>query len=190
VEVVTVTRRADGKPFDWSYQPRTGQIENLFISGVDLETEGNLRMPWSGTSGRLGRDSIAGGEVVDLLIETGGRVVNGSAMIPTKPVITIVESGGTTTMRWARSVGAAQYFVQAETDQFGLYGLFTQETSYVILRDRTGTGMPETPYFTVIAFDSNTVAFREDSTVRRAGIIGANGVFGAMASDRVPIPPP
>jgi hypothetical protein len=190
VEQLSLTRRADGAEFDWTYLPRTGGFDNLLSSGVDLVAEGNLRLPWNGTAGRLGRDSIAGGEIVDLLLETGGRLVTGSTMIPTKPTITILESGGVTTMYWARSIGAARYFVTAPTDRVGFFGYFTGDTSHVIKRDATWSGVPATPYFTVVALDSNLVAYRADSTVRRAGIVGAAGVFGAMATDRVPNPPP
>jgi hypothetical protein len=190
VDLVSVTRRTDGAEYDWSYVPRTGDLENYLTSGVQLDAEGNLRMPWSGTGGRLGRDSIAGGEFVDLLIESDGHTITGSARIPTKPTISIVQSGGTTTVHWARSVGAAHYLVQAETEMRAFFGLPTSDTSYVLLRDRPSGTTPATPYVTVIALDANLATLRSDSTSRRAGITGAHGVFGATARDRVAIPPP
>lgn len=182
----TFTRRADGAQFAWVDVPRSGTAQ-LANGGLSQSAAGNLRLPWVGSGGRLGRDSLQPGARYDLELTSEGRLIAGSATLPGVPTLTVERTGATTTMHWAKSVGAAGYWVIVDTDDPGAF--ITSDTSYALRRDRAAGGVPAVPRFRVIAVDTNLLAMVVDSTRRQSGLSGAFGVFGGVSSDAVNIPP-
>ena len=189
IDSIVMTRRSDAMRFDWQILPREGAATPIARS-FDLLEGGNARLLWRGSGGLLGREDLTDGVDVDLVLGSAGRVIAGVASIPTTPTITVDQVGGVTTIRWARSTGAERYWIRADTELNARFVMDAIDTSYVLKRDALPALVPSPPYFVVVALDSSLAAFIGDTLRSRAGVLGAQGVFGAMARDLVEIPPP
>lgn len=189
IDSIVMTRRSDAARFDWEILPRLGVVTPIARS-LDLLEGGNARLLWRGSGGRLGREDLADGIAVDLVLGSAGRVIEGGASIPATPTITVEQVGGVTTIRWARSIGAARYWIRADTELNSRFAMDAIDTSYALKRNALPALVPSPPYFVVIALDSSLASFIGDTLRTRAGVLGAHGLFGAMSRDLVEIPPP
>jgi hypothetical protein len=183
---LTMRRHVDGAPLDWRILSLSGSVRTGGTS-VSLPNGGNLELEWVGAPGTLGRRDIAAGDVYDVHVVSGDRVITGSVSIPETPALTLATSGDLVTVHWPRSRGAAVYFVFAETD--AAFGTAIRDTFYTLRYDAPRGLVPAAPIITVTAVDSNLWNYLKDTLVFSSGISGAYGVVGATEAASLAIPP-
>lgn len=181
-------RASDGARFAW----RPIDTDRAAIGAVPdpFETSGNYFLPRQANAAGLGSDSIAPGEVYELIVEAGRHVVRGRTRVPGPIEVVREPADGDTIVRWRRVPGAADYTVGLEGE--GFFDLRRIADTAIVLRrfpNSPGDGQgPDAAI--VVAFDSNTVARRSDFGAERGGVTGAWGVFGSFTWTRVELPPP
>lgn len=173
-------RAADGARLDWrdastlparppSYDPRFGGA-NWFIASPPA-------------AGMLGRYDLTPGRY-DLEIESEGRVITGSAVVPEAPRPLVVSRDGQWVVEWPRASGAAIYYVWNPFTG-DLSSGFTRDTLLVLAPDTARTAVDS---LVVLAYDENWAAYMLDRAATRAGLQGAYGVFGASAQGWAKVP--
>lgn len=184
-EQFVMRRVSDGAVFDWTSVPRSGTASPVH-GGLLQADAGNWRLPWAGTGGRLGRDSLVSGESYELQVETEGRTIVGKVEIPSTPTIEFEHVDGVTRVHWARSTGAVAFWVIIDTESPA--ALLTEDTVYVLRRNVPADDRPDPPFVRVIAIGPNLLAIANDTLVLQSGLTGAFGVFGATSTARRAIP--
>lgn len=165
-------RLSDGARFDWR-EERDVQL-GFDIAAPPLRTA-NWLLADSATGAGLGRPSLEPGQTYELVVETGGEVIRGRATIPDTFSVSVVERGGGQLAVWPTVDGAAAYSV----DAVGAGGPFhTLQTDTTFLLADSATAL------SVIAVGPATHRFMTDEEVRRAGVVGGLGVFGAILEAR------
>jgi hypothetical protein len=174
-------RLSDGARFAWraiatssDAVPTAGAVGNYFL-------------PRHMTAAGLGSDSIAAGEVYELVAEAGRHQIVGRTRVPGKVELVRDPTDGDSIVRWRRTPGAAAYLVNL----FPLLKPF-DDTLIVIRWSPAFPGeQPRLPLVVrVFALDSNYAAFMSDDRVTRAGITGAWGVFGSFTWADTELPSP
>jgi hypothetical protein len=170
-ERFAMRRVSDGALFAW--RPTAPPAEAV---GVFSLVVGNYFLPRLSDPSGLGSDSLAPGEVYELVIEAGRHRIVGRTRMP-GPIDFVREAtDGDSIVRWRRVPGAAGYGVEAES--FIYAGpLITDTAAVVHLRPPFPGEPPRT--VRIFAVDSNYAAFQGDFRVSQAGITGGWGVFGS-----------
>jgi hypothetical protein len=190
-EVFRMTRRSDGREFAWEPVPRTGGLggnDDMLL----LQDVGNFALPWRGTAGRLGREDLVGGDVIDLFVVTEGRTVEGSVTMPGEPELTLREVDGVRSVHWRPIPGAASYQYSADTDDLLGFARSISDTSYVLRYDRDPQHRPDPAYFHLRVVDANLVSptvLPSGYARPSVGLSGGYGYFGGMAQARLLLPP-
>lgn len=188
VERFTMTRVRDGAAFAWRVdRPASDRISVAPLSSP-VQVRGNVILARSSGSAGLGRDSLQDGESYLFDIQTQGRTLTGRVRIPERPQPTKSLRGGREVIVWPRAVGAGGYFARVETDR--ARGIAIRDTEYVLMRDLPPKKVPANPRFFVTAFDSNLTRILSYQASRAEGVVGGYGVFGAMSTQQLPLPPP
>jgi hypothetical protein len=174
-----VMRRAtDGALFDWREDPNPRGTNGSFFIG------GNYVLAESAGPAGLGRRDLAAGETYTLEVSTFGRLITGRVTIPARPQPRLVErSDGHRVVEWRRVTAAGEYDLVVDTDFIREHT--TIDTFYVL---RDDAPRPEA-HFRITAKDTNLVNYLRDAAVLRVGVQGAYGVFGAMSSAVIDLPP-
>lgn len=174
-------RVADDRPFDWQPVPASLLPPPEVVPG-----QGNWVLAESASTRGLGRTDLAPGISYSLRVVTNGRVISGTVTIPGRPAPALVQASGRSLV-WPRVAGAAEYVVTSETEQ--RRESVTRDTVFPLREDADPFGRPPNPRASVTAIDPNLSAFRRDSTRVRAGLSDGFGVFGAMTTTEIAIPP-
>jgi len=185
VDSFSMRRASDGREFDWT-SVRREDGARPFGNGLLQANTGNWRLPWIGAGTRMGRDSLKAREMYEIELLSDGRTITGQTQLPEVPALSFEHLDGVTRVHWPRDPVAAAYWVIAETDMPG--ALLTEDTLYVLRRNASLEDQPDPPFIRVIAIERNLLAMILDSTRRQSGLVGANGVFGAISSAWLPIP--
>lgn len=178
-------RKADGAMFRWREGARHLKEPPAGHRGLALTNGASYVLDEDSSALGLGRRQLRALETYAIRIETGGVVITGEARIPAAPIATLVRTDSGMAVVWKRAEGAAAYFFQADTERFT--GFFMTDTVVQLHFDR-GDGTPAQPQARIIAYDSSVARYVADSTIGRAGITGALGIFGAVSSTRLQLP--
>lgn len=166
-------RSADHRSFVWRERQVIGPPA-ITNTNANL-LEGNFVMDERRSAEGLGSDSLQLGTRYDLLIETEGVTVRGSATIPAPFTADVVEDeSGRLVVVWPSVRGAAGYLVDRELQRDTTYAVPPATASGEVLLIR--------------ALDANLYAYMVDGESDRAGIDNGFGVFGAMVGAVVTIP--
>lgn len=184
-ESFQLTRASDGAVYGWRAIGRSGTLRNV-TGGVLLTEQANFELPWNSSSLGLGRVDLAEGASYELMIVSGDRTINGSTFLPETPNLELRREQAGTSVHWSRSTGAAAYFVIVDTDSPG--AIVTLDTSYSLLFNRPEETRPAPAKIRIIAMDSNLYRYVTDTTITRAGLEGALGVFGGASSNEAILP--
>jgi hypothetical protein len=176
-------RLSDGARFAW----RAIDPPRDVVPTVGPDEIGNYFLPRSSSAAGLGSDSIAEGELYELVAEAGAHRITGRTRVPGKIEFVREPADGDSIVRWRRTPGAAAYLVNL----FPILMKPADDTLIVIYRSPPLPGQPPLPPLVVrvFALDSNYAAFAGDVRVDRAGVTGAWGVFGSFAWADVELPP-
>lgn len=185
VEQVEMRRRSDGALFAWQVVPRGGTIPMPVQATVSTDVS-NLRLPWRGTGGLLGREDLASGETYDLILVTAGVTITGSTSLPAAPA-PVAEAGDPLAFSWTSTEFAAAYAVKTDADFAGL--AYVREGRFRHRGRKPPEEWPTPAWIRVSAMDVNLANFWIESG-RSPGLNGAVGVFGALATDSVEVVPP
>jgi hypothetical protein len=178
-------RLSDGARFAW--RPVDPPVEVIGATGA-FGSSGNYFLPQQSDASGLGTDSIAPGEVYEIVVEVGAYRVMGRTRVPGPVEFVREPTDGDTIVRWRRVPGAATYTIGG---QFFLTDLFqTTDTTFVF--HRSGPPGEQQPPITVriFALDSNYAAFTGDVRASRAGVTEGWGVFGSYTWAETQVPPP
>ena len=177
-------RLSDGARFGW--RPVDPPVEVIGAIGAFGST-GNYFLPQRSDGSGLGTDSIAPGEVYQIVVEVGAHRVVGRTRVPGPVEFVREPTDGDTIVRWRRVPGAATYTVGG---QFFLTEVLPiTDTSFVF---RQFAALPDQPLppmtVRIFALDTNYAAFTGDVRAGRAGITGAWGVFGSYTWAETQLP--
>lgn len=163
-----------GIPGDTTFGWREGSL----FGAVDFEQgptarpeEGNYILRDSVPGPELGFAAIEPGGTYELVVESAGATIRGRVTIPDTFTISLVESGGELRAVWPEVDGAAGYSVDVRGDDI---------TEPVFQTDTTFRLRPDSRSITVRAVDPQAFRYLTDDDARRAGLRGADGVFGAI----------
>jgi hypothetical protein len=174
-ERFTMTRSRDAAAFAWgasSVDPR-----DFFPSyrGVSMHRGGNYALAERAAAPMAGRTDLRALDTLTLGITTLGREIRGTTVIPAAPVMSLGRDGTRDVVHWPRSAGAAGYQITG----YGTFPFITADTLFVLFELEVEPGAPPLALH-VTALDTNAYRYLSDSTVSRAGLTGAYGVFGAI----------
>jgi hypothetical protein len=167
-------RTRDGAPFAWRFygnclQVRAGQ-------GVGAWENANYYLPETAPGDSLGAADLEPGEWYELEIETRGRLIRGSTIIPAEFALSILQRDGRRYLSWPRVDGAAGYKVTI-IDQDGSKDWVQTDTIHAL---PAGAAQAF-----VTAFDANLFEYARDEQSGRAGLDAGFGVFGAMKTAEI-----
>ena len=169
-EQFVMTAVADGVAFDWR-QCSSGDAP-VTPEGIDMRTA-NYCLAETGRDDLGGASGLTPGETYELRITAPSGVVRGEVIVPAAFAVTIVDGAGGTVAVWPDVAGAASYQVHVASGNTFLDEA-TQDTTFVIPAAlSSGT-------VSVYALDENLTAYLRDVRLTSSGIVGANGVFGAV----------
>ena len=188
VERFTMSRVRDGASFAWRVDPPTSERIQIAPLSSAVPVRGNVVLARISSNSGLGRDSLQGGESYSFNVQTQGVTLTGTVTIPIRPQPTRILRGGQEVIVWPRTAGAGRYLIIAETERAPSFTL--RDTEYVLKRDRSANEVPANPRLILTAIDSNLTRFLTDQKSRAAGVVGGYGVFGAMSTGQIPLPPP
>lgn len=169
-------RESDGALFDWSLC-REGPLI-ITPEGLDMR-EANYCLLEDGGGDRLGAAALAPGESYTLSVTTGFGTIEGDVVVPDTFSISIIDQDGSTAAAWAAVAGAAAYSVSLQSGGSFVSVDLTTDTIFPI-PDGIATGS-----VIVYAFDANLTHFLGDPAVAASGLIGANGLLGAVVEASV-----
>jgi hypothetical protein len=177
-------RVSDGALFAWRPiavpQEAAGVIPNAYA---------NYFLPRLGGESGLGSDSLAPGEVYELVVEAGPHRIVGRTRVPGPIEFVREPTDGDSIVRWRRTPGAAGYGAGGDFFFSDLAPLAT-DTVFVVRREPPFPGQsPRALTVRVFAFDSNYAALHGDVRVSQAGITGGWGVFGSFTWADAELPP-
>lgn len=184
-EQFRMTRVRDGAMFDWRLLPTRKGPPELLRGSVPFG--GNYGLAEEPRSGLLGRRDLLPGDSYELDVASGGRIIRGAVTIPARPQLVLIATSGTRRVLWPRVPGAELYVLSIETDVLG--SVTTRDTQYVLREDREPSGPASPAFVRVTALDPNWARFMSDSSITSAGVTGAYGVFGAVTTASIMIPP-
>lgn len=173
-------RASDGRRFAWVAVP-TARGGGFAGRGA-VPYRGNYALEEEATDSGLGRRDLQAGERYLLTIDTEGRTITGTAVIPEQPRPVVVRRSPATVIAWPRAAGAALYLVTYGHVQ---WQPASADTSHVLPRLEG----PQPLEVRVMAVDANWAAFFRDPSLTAAGIAGGNGLFGATAEARLQLGP-
>jgi hypothetical protein len=171
-------RASDGARFGWEHRGQTGTFGEY--SGGML-WDGNYFLGDTVEAGYLSAQDIRAGEEYDILVETDGVTVRGSATVPAAFALAFEVRNGARTLFWPPVPGAGGYVVEIH----GVDVPHHQTATSLVLPDRA----PEAFRATVHALDPSLYRYIADESARRAGIDRGYGVFGAYTSARLSVVP-
>jgi predicted RNA-binding protein with TRAM domain len=167
-------RVSDGARFAW----RAIDPPRDAVPTIGPDEIGNYFLPRRGNEAGLGSDSVAEGEVYELIADAGQHHIVGRTRVPGMVEFVRASTDGDTVVRWRRTPGAAAYLV----DLFPL--MKPADDTLVVIHWGSpipGEPSPQRRVVRVFALDSNYAAFAGSGRVERAGITGAWGVFGSFS---------
>ena len=126
------------------------------------------------------------GDEILLEIATQGLNITGSTRVPSRPTPRLVTIGARRFVVFGPTAGAAGYILSSDTEAWG--ELVVRDTIIELRFNREAGAIPSSPEIRVTAIDTNLFSYLRDTTVSRAGLDGAYGVFGSAASARLPLP--
>jgi hypothetical protein len=179
-ERLELRRAGDGAAYALRMRPKSGQAP-IRLGASELTGNGNLVLAnTTGTDG-LGRADLVPGATYELVIESLGQTITGRATLPARPMPRRFERDGRRFVTWSPARGAAGYVVNV-----GIHRRVFTDTLYEIPTGGFGGVGQEMPTVRVSAVDDNLLRFLSDTTLGRAGLTGAYGVFGGMAVAELP----
>lgn len=167
-ESFEMRRVSDGAEFAWR-EERLVISDGLYGSSPRRVQDGNWLLADSSTAGGLGYPSLEPGDTYALRVVTGDRTITGRATIPDTFSIRVVDREGDSVAVWPSVDGAAGYAVDSPES---LLASFTMDTTHRL--------EPGQSYVQVWAVGPRAFRYATNDTVRRAGIEGGLGVFGAV----------
>lgn len=186
VQRFEMRRRSDSLLFDWRITDRVGPID-FAEAYLTPRSEWNASLPWVGASGRLGRGDLAPNQTYDLIVETNGRQVFGSARIPAAPDVSVIRDSAGLLVTWPDVAGAAIFSVASDTE----FSSFLVSTSpFRLPMGGDPASRPSPAWVRVSSVDSSLVAYSMNAEVLSSGLVGAYGLFGAFSVDSALVPPP
>ncbi len=186
VEQIEMRRRSDGALFAWETIPRSGGFSPSPTSQPSSDLS-NLRLPWNGTGGALGRADLAGGETYDLHLVSEGLTVTGVTTLPGRPSPT-EDQQDRLVFEWEAVPFAATYAVRSDAELLGFS--MSALTRFEHTRLKPVDEWPSPAWLRVTALDANLARFWTEPSRASAGLTGAIGVFGAAATDSAVVTPP
>lgn len=185
VEAFRLRRVRDGAVFIW----RRRDVDEAAIGRIGFFVDGgsnaNVTLTAAGDSGGLGWRALTEDDRYDLEIRSGGLTISGSAAIPPRPRLQLVERGTAHIVYWPRTPAAAAFYVDADNDR--RIGTFTTDTAFVWCEVPVLGGSRR---LRVVALDENALRYLRDSTTAQAGLDGALGLFGGASEARLTLTGP
>lgn len=167
-------RASDGRRFDWRAYSNLPDTPGT-VSGISMAAANYYLVEESSAVG-LGAADLRSGERYELGVETGGRTVRGSVLIPAPFAASVERRDGRTLATWPTVTGAAGYLITASDGSHSLQ----VNTRFVV-----PAGVARGGSLTVQALDPNLYRYMSERRTGRAGIEGAFGVLGAVSMMRV-----
>lgn len=163
-------RVSDGAEFAWR-EERLVISDGLYGNTPRKIADGNWLLADSATGEGLGYPSLEPGDTYALRVVTGDRTITGRATIPDTFSVRVIDRKGDSLVVWPKVDGAAGYAVQSPQDG-RILATFQTDTTYRL--------EPGQSYVQVWAVGPQAYHYATNDTVRRAGIEGGLGVFGAV----------
>ena len=183
IDRIEMTRRRDGAKFGWQIMERVGPIAT---GAASLDEEANVRLPWTGNPTGLGRSSLSAGDTYDLVVETEGQQLSGSAELPPALALELSDSGGRINAKWSPAPMGKWFLLTIASDMPGK--VLTPDSSYLVKANLPKDEWGPSPLLSVTTVDTAYVRFLADSSRVSVGIVGGFGVFTGVSRASKPLP--
>jgi hypothetical protein len=187
ISSIMARRVADGRSLALDVLPKNGPLIELSLGMTPtfrLEN-GNFRWRQVGDGGRLGRQDVAAGDSIELVVEAESSRLYGAFRMPARQRPIIRVEGGRRVAYWNRDSATSYWAVQV-----GVGGALVRDTLLDIDATISAFFLESADSVSIVAYDRNSADYLGFPSRDAAGVRGGVGVVGAVIRGvAVPLPP-